>query len=51
MVGSCISDTLALSAMRQVLAAGGVVGGSSAGAAILGSGHMVSGGLSYQALR
>ncbi|XP_018019128.1 cyanophycinase [Hyalella azteca] len=44
------SDTASLSALRGVLAAGGIVGGTSAGAACQGTGPMIDGGLSYNAV-
>lgn len=43
--------SLGLSAIRNLEAGGGVVGGTSAGAACQGDGPMLEGGLSYQALR
>lgn len=44
------SDTLSLASLREVASSGGVVGGTSAGAACQGSGPMIAGGVSYNAL-
>ncbi|XP_018019129.1 cyanophycinase-like [Hyalella azteca] len=44
------SDTASLSSLRGVLSAGGIVGGTSAGAGCQGTGPMIAYGLSYNAV-